>query len=227
VLFVSHQMAAIQRLCDRVYLMKGGRVHSEGPTATVIGEYLSEAKRARTVDLRGWKDRVTTGEAKIVSVSITDATGGSGTVPFGGELVVTINALVKAPQLDPIFGLLVHDAMGQNLIDTRSCHDGLRLGRVVGPVSVEVHVPNVSLYPGRYLLSPWMTDAGGTRDLDYPRRSCAFDVLPSVSADGDLTCGSRFGIFFVPSRWKRSTFESEDQVPRHTRVAGDRFVSHT
>jgi hypothetical protein len=72
-----------------------------------------------------------------------------------------------------------------------------------------------------------MTDAGGTRDLDYPRRSCAFDVLPSVSADGDLTCGSRFGIFFVPSRWKRSTFESEDQVPRHTRVAGDRFVSHT
>jgi lipopolysaccharide transport system ATP-binding protein len=43
VLFVSHDMAAIQRLCDRVIWLDAGRVVRDGDPAEVVGEYEQSA----------------------------------------------------------------------------------------------------------------------------------------------------------------------------------------
>ncbi|MGH9366420.1 MAG: ABC transporter ATP-binding protein, partial [Thermoanaerobaculia bacterium] len=40
VLFVSHNMPAVTRLCQRVVLLDGGRVLEDGPAAHVVGAYL-------------------------------------------------------------------------------------------------------------------------------------------------------------------------------------------
>jgi lipopolysaccharide transport system ATP-binding protein len=40
VLFVSHDMQSVSRLCDRAYWLEGGRVAASGPAETVVGEYL-------------------------------------------------------------------------------------------------------------------------------------------------------------------------------------------
>jgi lipopolysaccharide transport system ATP-binding protein len=40
ILFVSHNMAAVQQLCDRVIWLDEGRVRADGPAKTVVGEYL-------------------------------------------------------------------------------------------------------------------------------------------------------------------------------------------
>ncbi|RYE92909.1 MAG: ATP-binding cassette domain-containing protein [Myxococcales bacterium] len=41
VLFVSHNMAAVSRLCSRAILLQGGQVAADGPVEQVIGSYLS------------------------------------------------------------------------------------------------------------------------------------------------------------------------------------------
>jgi lipopolysaccharide transport system ATP-binding protein len=41
VLFVSHNMAAVQNLCDTCYLLEGGRIVESGPTDKVISSYLN------------------------------------------------------------------------------------------------------------------------------------------------------------------------------------------
>ena len=158
VLFVSHNMAAIQHLCGRAILLKGGRIEAEGEPAEVVCKYLRDAKEGRSVSLADWKDRSTTGEARITQVDIEDSTGAPGSVPVGGEMVIRIHATVKDPLVDPLFGVMVHDAMGDPLLDLRSNHDGLRLGRILGDLAVEVRVPNVGLYPGRYF--PQSVDYG-------------------------------------------------------------------
>ena len=42
VLFVSHNLTAVRRLCSRAILLKGGRMVADGPTETVLGTYLTD-----------------------------------------------------------------------------------------------------------------------------------------------------------------------------------------
>lgn len=207
VLFVSHNMAAIQHLCPRAIMLKNGRLHADGASAMVVNEYLSDAKGGHTITLDDWKDRSTTGEARITKVEISDGVGSTGSVAFGGELVIRIHAIVSEPLVDPLFGVLVHDPIGEPLLDVRSQHDGLRLGRVSGPLIIEVRLPEVGLYPGRYFLSPWIADAGCVRDIDFPRLSCVLDVNPAPGAHGDLKLDSIWGKYYVNSCWKVSLRE--------------------
>lgn len=44
VLFVSHNMQAVQSLCDRVLLLEGGRVARQGPARDVVASYLSDSQ---------------------------------------------------------------------------------------------------------------------------------------------------------------------------------------
>ena len=43
VIFVSHDMQAIARLCDRAYWLDGGRVIAEGPSEEIVAQYLQSA----------------------------------------------------------------------------------------------------------------------------------------------------------------------------------------
>ncbi len=47
VLFVSHNMAAISRLCQRALLFEGGRIVNNGPAAEVVERYLAKATAVR------------------------------------------------------------------------------------------------------------------------------------------------------------------------------------
>jgi lipopolysaccharide transport system ATP-binding protein len=52
IVFVSHQMAAVKSLCERVYLLEAGRVKAEGPTEEVVTQYVVQyAKAAAAADL--------------------------------------------------------------------------------------------------------------------------------------------------------------------------------
>jgi hypothetical protein len=197
-------MAAIQHLCSRVVMLMAGRVHADGPAARVVGEYLSKANRAQSVALDGWNDRITTGEVRITKVEIGNDAAGVGSIAVGGELTVRIHAIVNEPLTDPAFGVLIHDSMGGPLLDLRSLHDGMRLGRVTGQLLVEVRVPEIGLYPGRYFLSPWIADSVCSRDIDFPHLSCTLDVKPAPGKDGDLRLNPVWGKYHVRSRWSAS-----------------------
>ena len=57
VLFVSHNMLAVRRLCSRAVWLDGGRVRATGPAAAVVGDYLRVATEA--LPERVWPDPAT------------------------------------------------------------------------------------------------------------------------------------------------------------------------
>lgn len=54
VIFVSHHMPSISRLCERTILMERGQIVRDGPTHQVVGEYLH--KMLGSTPTRYWKD---------------------------------------------------------------------------------------------------------------------------------------------------------------------------
>ncbi len=57
VIFVSHSMPSIQRLCDRAILLDGGTVIARGPTGEVVSMYLETGHGLTAV--RQWADGAT------------------------------------------------------------------------------------------------------------------------------------------------------------------------
>ncbi|MEA2464737.1 MAG: lipopolysaccharide transport system ATP-binding protein, partial [Acidobacteriota bacterium] len=70
VLFVSHNMGAVQSLCKRVVWLDGGRVMHEGPTRDSIGEYLKTMMALEAVPLSARTDRTGDGPARLTDVLV-------------------------------------------------------------------------------------------------------------------------------------------------------------
>lgn len=94
VLFVSHNMSAIQSLCKRAVLLEAGRIKAIGKTADVIGIYLKNNPLSQEgAMLRSRKDRKGRGNVKLVSFFVESDgkrvdslhTGGHYTFCFGYE----------------------------------------------------------------------------------------------------------------------------------------------
>jgi lipopolysaccharide transport system ATP-binding protein len=76
VLFVSHNMVAVQDLCRRVIWLDGGRIVDAGDAETVIRHYLQEASASQTELV--WNDIATApgdDEARLLRVSVRPAGG--------------------------------------------------------------------------------------------------------------------------------------------------------
>jgi lipopolysaccharide transport system ATP-binding protein len=201
VLFVSHNMSVVQHLCSRAALMRSGRLVASGETTSIIAAYLSEARKENRITLVDWTDRITTGEARITKLEVGDDAAGNH-VAFGQDFRFRIHATFKEPLADPTFGMIIHDATGVPLVNLQSIHEGLRLGKVDGNVVVEGIVQRLSLYPGRYLLSPWIMDSALQRDVDFVRMCAEVNIMTAPGLYGDLKLDSTWGKFFLTSDWE-------------------------
>jgi len=208
VFFVSHYMPSIEKLCHRCILLESGQISADGPPEHVIRTYLTEclsvqAQEKKSVSLRDWQDRVTNGQARIVHFEMANGSGrATNRVPFGGSVCFAITAEFYKPLVDPCFGVLVHDTTGKPIFDLRSTHAGLRIGPAKGNVIIHASVENVGLYPGRYVISPWISDSAVSECFDWVKFCCELRVDPAPGPHGDLKLDPEWGSYWVPSRWR-------------------------
>lgn len=96
ILFVSHDMAAITRLCKRVVLLEKGRITFDGEPREVVKRYLSSS--LKTGALREWKNQQDAPGDEIVRLRRVRVRAEDGTTvsvvdihkPFGIELVYDV-----------------------------------------------------------------------------------------------------------------------------------------
>jgi hypothetical protein len=122
-------------------------------------------------------------------------------VAVGADVTLTIVAECREPLIDPAFGVLIQSTDGERLLDLGSFHDGLRLGRVTGRVAVRARVESLGLYPGDYLLSPWISDGSCSDIFDWPKHCVTLSVHPAPGPHGDLRLHPQWGKYWVQSEW--------------------------
>jgi lipopolysaccharide transport system ATP-binding protein len=87
VLFVSHNMAAIEGLCSRALLLESGRIVTSGPPGTVIERYLSSVQKSQTTTLSQRQDRQGNGRVRLLEVVFQAANGNTVDVLQSGQQV--------------------------------------------------------------------------------------------------------------------------------------------
>jgi len=75
VLFVSHNMAAIQNLCSSALLLSAGRVTARGAVGDVVARYLEESGELADTAIASRKDRRGSGALRLTEISLRGANG--------------------------------------------------------------------------------------------------------------------------------------------------------
>jgi len=158
VLFVSHNMAAVENLCSRAILLHNGRIFSEGETRSVIRTYLqSLLPEASSSSLLDMTERGGTGEIRFTYFHVEDIYGNKLPVIQSGQDIFLvfgfkyINNEVKLKNIDFRFG--IYTLLGERLINFRSSYVNQIFDSL--PLEGEAHcfIPKFPLAQGRYIVN--------------------------------------------------------------------------
>jgi lipopolysaccharide transport system ATP-binding protein len=203
VVFVSHNMAAIENLCSRCIWIDGGRIRADGDARTVVSEYLRTFAQATlgTVSLEGIESRSGNGHARFTSIEFLNSSGEVVTYLRSGDRVrVRLHYRSFQRLRDLVVGIHINTEFGTMLASNNNWATGDPIPVVdEGDGYVELEIDCLYLLPGRFYLSLWL---GRPENLHDVLKNCiAFDVEPSDFYGSGRGIDSQFGLMFFPSRW--------------------------
>ena len=210
VLFVSHNMSAVEHLCPRSIWIEAGRVQEDGPSSRVLRNYMGMYAGCQhtSMDLTTVANRRGSGAIQYRSLAFL---GDKGTpqdlIRSGDSLRVRLGYKVLEKVVNPIFGFQLFSSSGVFLTDVSTWNLGVEIPALhPGHGHLDLTIDSLNLMPGRYFLSLWLTSPGDTRH-DVLEHVAALDVEPSNYYKSGRGIDSRFGIVVLPCRWDLSGLE--------------------
>lgn len=212
VLFVSHNLAAIQALCSRAILLENGKLAQQGSPADVVGGYLKKNWQLAEQELAGRTDRTGNGKIRFSSVEYLSESGdrleGLQTGRTGA-INLTLDNTTGEDQSGISVNVGISDEQGTRvcLLSTTMSDSTTGTIPVTGGV-VRFELPRVPLVTGRYSLTLYATAQNEVADW-------VIDAAVMDVAEGDY-----FGTGRTPPAGQgkvlvshRSSFHSPEVVP--------------
>ena len=164
VLFVSHNMAAVENLCRRGIVLNGGKIAFEGTAKEAVLDYLGRISGSRDstghiVDLTTASDRrfARLPLLKRLELYSDDNRPLANDLQIGARLQVRIH--FDLPELTENFnvGLGFDNSYGQRVFTAQSqFQPGRGAHARVGPQAYTCDIPSLTLTPGEYSLRIWL-----------------------------------------------------------------------
>jgi ABC-type polysaccharide/polyol phosphate transport system ATPase subunit len=184
VLFVTHDMASVQRFCDRAMLLEHGRIAELGDPERVGNRYLElnfshEARaaeageaRAPATSAREEGERFGDGRAEILDAWFEDADGSRSETLQGGEPATFCARVVfNETVVDPLFGVNLQNSHRDHVLSASNQWAEHRSGRFVAGDCVTIRIRfNNLLAPDRYHATPAVAAKAGGAWIDRRER---------------------------------------------------------
>ena len=186
--FISHDLAAVYRLCDRALLLSHGRVLMDGPARSVIDEYqqMTFADGGSVAEDESGSE--TTARCTSVSFSSPDPFG---RVRTGYPMVARLGYRASRRIADVVFRISIYWPSGYLCaqLSTESSAGGFCLGAGAGVI--EFQCPVLPVVAGLYRVD-LAIEANGL-EINVQERCATLRVEPGKIASGD---------FYIENSWK-------------------------
>jgi lipopolysaccharide transport system ATP-binding protein len=206
VLFVSHNMAAVENLCSRALWIDNAQIRLDGPAKSVIEAYMAANAEASclSVDLTGVRKRHGTGSIKISKVEIL----GPKAEPFrfvcaGDSIIIRVHYLSLETIRHPEFEIKLYTELGTLI--TRFCTAvDFDIPSITASAGwIDLMVDCLNFQPGRYYLSLTVSTQGPVihDELDH---CLQFEVEASNFYGSGKGIGRYYGIIFLSRKWRHA-----------------------
>jgi lipopolysaccharide transport system ATP-binding protein len=202
VLFVSHNMAIVQNLCERAVLLTRGRVEAIGASADVLAAYLRSASCTdpERLPLSSYRKP---GMMPIIQDITLRNSHGQATDHFyaGSELLIDIHYDSPLPLNNPVFGIFLLGGMGEKLCHLQTLSQHGPIPSLAQRGIVRCVLPEVPLAPGTYSLSFSCSSLHTKGSLDFLTCPLAFHVEAADYFGTGHLPPARNGSFLLKAEW--------------------------
>lgn len=187
VLFVSHNMSTIQRLCSRGLFLEEGRLVEDGDVDSVVVRY-NEAGRSAEAHCFNPRQRSGTGWARVTDMRLVNARGEIVTgVPSDADLTVDIDLALADPESGGlslrglVMELIFLNDQGQPITSVLNVDDSGVEFPESAAFTARMRLPGPTFVPGRYHLN-LILGIPFVQHVDELVDALTFDIHPPVDA---------------------------------------------
>jgi energy-coupling factor transporter ATP-binding protein EcfA2 len=202
ILFVSHGLSQVRRLCQQAVWLEEGQVQAIGPADQIVIDYLSRVWKGTNIQLLSEGDtsgrgrRWGSGEARVTGVEFLDATGKAHQVfQTGDTFVARIHYRSDSPVHKPTFGVAIYRDNGLHVTGPNSVLSGYEIDVIEGTGVVEYVIDALPLLPGRYEFTAAIYDQDSVHPYDHRHRAFVFEVQAGEIPESE-------GVVYIPCRWE-------------------------
>jgi lipopolysaccharide transport system ATP-binding protein len=204
VLFVSHNLAAVENLCSRGIWLDGGKVSMDGEAKEVILAYMASFAGSPTAEstLADSESRHGNGEIRYTRVEYLNPDRTPRALTRCGEsLVIRFHYHVKNTVRYPVFWFRLFTNLGTLITESGADTHGLDIPCVEpGDGYIDLEIESLNLLPAQYYFSLWIANHENSVIYDGDAR-IVLEVEPANIYASGRTPTSRHGIAYFPQRW--------------------------
>ena len=195
IVFISHDLGAVERLCDRVILMQRGELVASGAARDVIADYQHRATGSASPSQQSAPPAA--GELKKVemtSLAFHDAEGSEAVASSTGTPVtVRFEYVAHAAVKDVVFEIVFFSGDGKLQCQLTTEPSDERINLEPGAGVIEFSCPELALQPGIYHLDTVIKHRDAPTALDWHPRCTSIRVDPGKIVHGQ---------FYMPHQWR-------------------------
>lgn len=201
ILFVSHNMAAIQSLCSKSILLDRGELKATGLSADVVAQYLSSLD-SQALDASGFVQvHPEESDKPVKAIEVLCDKRRSATAYMGCELEIRVYFNALHALTNPVLGIVIKDFQSTPLlgINNRN-YTGNFITMPVKSGFISLKIPSLTLFEGTYHVDVHLGDE--FKDIDVIPDCFQFVVEPMpFSTSGELPIKSINRMFIKNIIW--------------------------
>ncbi len=204
VLFVSHNMGAVQSLCSRCLVMETGEIAADTTTEYAIARYCELVVRDNCVPIHDRKDRTGTGELQLSSIRLLNSRSQSrAVVATGDDWEFELNYRGSGRISRPNIGIVITSTTGQRIARVMSSESPVEIPHLFDGNVVRMRLKSINLLPAEYQITAFV-DSLTFNSVDYIHNAMPIEVIPEEgSLVAKVSDGRRSRTFcFYDCEWE-------------------------
>ena len=195
IVFVSHNLGAVDSLCDRTLLIKEGQIYKSGATHEVISAYEDLLLRLSPKGRSAVAESSASAAAEIVSVKVFDSEGRHTTMfATGDAMSIQVELNVHRRIEDAIVEVYFNSVFGNLHTHFSTENGGRRLDLQPGPTIVEFSCAEITLEVAAFEVEAGIRRRGASIS-DFIDR--AHGAVINVGRGKPV-----HGVFYTPHEWR-------------------------
>jgi lipopolysaccharide transport system ATP-binding protein len=210
VLFVSHNMVAIEALCKTAIFLDSGRLTMIGHPADVVSAYakLVTDTSAMSADLRRHSGRISNSTPLLEEVSVVSRGREPSVIRMGDKILIAVK-FESPTAIRPCCSFTIKTDRGLRVFHVSTFYSDQQWGDASANSGIlTCTLESLPLMPGRYFIDLWLKDLFLPSTLDAISDACCFEVVPAnLLGSGRLPPASE-GPIFMNGQWSLSSLPS-------------------